>query len=203
MSLESLDDLKGTWQAADESPEPAFSDEELLRLVKDKAKAFDEKIRRRDRIEAIAAAFVFLIFSLALLEPSWVVRAGALLVMGSSVFIYWTLRRARRGYALPSADQPVAEAIRTEREKVDEQISLLENVLWWYILPPTVGLFLVVIGDAGFSWFALGYGTVIVALGIGIYHYNQRAVRRDLRPRRRELTQLLQQIEEEPGASSD
>jgi hypothetical protein len=192
-----LDDWKDTWQAADDTSDPARSDEELLRLVKEKSEAFDEKIRRRDRREGIAAALVFLFFATQLLDPSWIVRAGALLVMGSSAFIYWTLRRARSGYAPPAPDQPVVETLRTEREKVDEQIRLLETVFWWYLLPLGIGVLLVVGGNAGLSWFTLGYGAFVVALGAGLYYLNQREVRQTLRPRREELTRLLRQVEGE------
>jgi hypothetical protein len=191
-----LDDWKDPWQAADHATDAGLSDEELLRLVKERAEAFDEEVRRRDRREGIAAALVALFFSTMLLDPSWLVRIGALMVIGSSAFVYWTLRRARTGYAPPSRDQPVAEALRAERENVDEQIRLLERVLWWYLLPPGVGLLMVVAGDAGLSWFTLGYGGVVAALGGGIYYLNQREVRTHLRPRREELTRLLRQVEE-------
>ena len=190
-----LDDFKDAWQAADESAEPALADEDLLRLVQEQAEAFDEKIRRRDRREGIAAVLVFLFFSLMLLDPSWVVRAGALIVMGSSAYIYWTLRRARAGYSSPNVDRPVAAAVRAEREKVDEQIRLLETVFWWYLAPLGVGLLLVVAGDAGLSWFTLGYGGFVVALGGGIYYLNQREVHNTLRPRRRQLTRLLRRVQ--------
>lgn len=191
-----LDDWKDTWQAADKDADSALSDEELLRLVKEQSEAFDKKIRRRDRREGIAAALVFLFFSLQLLDPSWVVRIGALVVMGWSLGMYWTLRRARTGYAPPAPDQPVVETIRSERAKVDEQIRLLETVFWWYLLPLATGLLLVVGGNAGLSWFTLGYGAFVVALGGGIYYLNQREVRENLRPRREALTRLLQQVEE-------
>lgn len=191
-----LDDWKDTWQAAEKGADSTLSDEALLRLVKEKSEAFDETIRRRDRREGIAAALVCLFFSLMLFDPSWVVRIGALIVMGSSASIYWTLRRARTGYAPPAPDQPVVETIRSEREKVAEQIRLLESVFWWYLLPLATGLFLVVGGNAGLSWFTLGYGAFVVALGGGIYYLNQREVRETLRPRREELTRLLRQVEE-------
>jgi protein-S-isoprenylcysteine O-methyltransferase Ste14 len=193
-----LDDFKDAWQAADDPAEPVLSDEALLRLVREQAEAFDETIRRRDRRESVAAALVFLFFSTMLLDPSWVVRIGALLVMGSSVLIYWTLRRARTGHTLPDVDRPVAEAIRAERKKVDEQIRLLETVLWWYIAPLATGILLVAAGDAGLSWFTLGYGAVVLALGGGIYYLNQREVRQTLRPRREELTRLLRRVEDGP-----
>ena len=54
---------------------------------------------------------------------------------------------------------------------------------------------LVVAGDEGASWFTLGYAAFVVALSGAIYYLNQRAVRRDLRPRREKLARLLQQVE--------
>jgi hypothetical protein len=111
------------------------------------------------------------------------------------------LRRARTGHSPPDADRPVAEALRVEREKLDEQIRVLDTVLWWYIAPLAVGILLVVGGDAGLSWFTLGYGAVVVALGAGAYYLNQREVRTHLRPRRAKLTRMLRRVEE--GARQD
>lgn len=190
-----LDDWKQTWQAADESVDRGRSDDELLRLVKEEAEAFDEKIRRRDRRETVAAVLVFVLFSLMLLDPSWLVRAGALTVMGGSAFVYWTLRRARTGHDPPSVDRPVAEVLRNEREKVDTQIQLLDRVLWWYFAPVAAGSLLVVGGNAGASWFTLGYAAVVVLFGVGVHYLNQRSVRKHLRPRREELARLLQEVE--------
>lgn len=190
-----LDDAKDAWQDAEASSGDALSNEALLSLVKTEADAFDEKIRRRDRRERIAAAVVFLGFSVMLFDPSWWVRAGALVVMASSALIVWTLQRARSSES-PASEQPVAEVIRAERRKVRRQIRLLESVLWWYIAPTALGLGLIVIGGSGLSWFALGYGIVVAGLCVGIYYFNQRTVRQDLRPRQRKLTQLLHQLED-------
>ena len=197
-----LDDAKDAWQADPSSgAQESIPEEKLLRRVKAEAEAFDEQIRRRDRREMIAAGLVFLFFATMLLDPSWLVRVGALVVMGSSGLIVWVLRRARRGDRGPASDRPLAETIRAEREKVDTQIHLLENVLWWYIAPMAVGLGLVVLGDDGLSWFALGYGTVVALFCAVVYVLNQRTVRRSLRPRREKWTRLLRRLEESSSHS--
>lgn len=196
-----LDEAKDLWSSANEPDTESMSaqtlsESELLRLVKEKADAFDTRIRRRDLLESVAAAAVFLFFGwLAWHDPSPLVRTGALIIMGGSALIYWKLRHARTRHADPSLDRPVADVLRTERAKVDEQIRLLETVLWWYIAPLLLGLLLVTVGDNGGSTFTLVYGTVILAGAAGIYVLNQRAVKNDLRPRREELTRLLEQVE--------
>ena len=197
-----LDDAKDLWSSTNESDTDSMSaqtlsESDLLRLVKDKADAFDQKIWRRDIIESIAALAVFLFFAWMLRDPSWLVRLGALTVMGGSALIYWTLRRTRTRHDDASLDRPVADVLRTERAKVDDQIRLLETVLWWYLGPLVVGILLVTIGDSGWSAFTVGYGTVVLLFAAGIYVLNQRAVRTDLKPRREELTRLLEQVEED------
>ena len=197
-----LDDAKELWSSEPESAtDPmtthTLSESEILRLVKEKAHAFDKKIWRRDLWESIAAVVVFLAFAWMLQDPSWVVRTGALTVMAGSVYIFWRLRRARRRHADDALDRPVAEVLRAEREKVNEQIHLLKNVLWWYIAPLALGVLLVTIGDNGWSGFTIGYAVVVVLGSAIIYALNQRAVRRCLHPRREELTRLLDQVEED------
>ena len=195
-----LDDAKDLWSSTNEPDTDSMSahtlsESELLRLVKDKADAFDKKIWRRDLIESIAALAVFVFFAWMLRDPSWLVRIGALMVMGGSALIYWKLRRARTRHDDPSLDRPVADVLRTERAKVDDQIRLLETVLWWYIGPLVAGILLITVGDSGWSWFTLVYSSVVLAGSVAIYALNQRAVRTDLKPRRAELTRLLEQVE--------
>lgn len=198
-----LNEAQKLWSSESETdPDPMsthpLSDAEIVQLVKEKADAFDRKIWRRDLLESIAAVAVFLFFGwLAWHDPSRLVTAGALIIMGGSALIYWHLRRARTRFADAPADQPVKQMLMQERAKVDAQIRLLESVLWWYIAPLLIGLLLVTVGDNGWSTFTFVYGTIVVLGGAGIYVLNQRAVRRSLRPRREELTRLLDQVEDD------
>ncbi|MFB6099413.1 MAG: hypothetical protein ABEK84_09945 [Salinibacter sp.] len=173
-----------------------LSDSEILRLVKEKADALDRRIWWRDLLESIAALAVFLFFGWLLQEPSWWTRAGALLVMSGSVYVFWRLRRARTRYDDPSPNRPVVEVIRTQRAKVEEQIQLLDNILWWYLAPIVLGVLLIIIGDNGWSWATLLQTGVVLAVAALIYALNQRGRRCTFEPRREELTRLLEQVEE-------
>lgn len=196
-----LDEAKELWSSEHESSTRTMSahtlsESEILRLVKEQSEAFDKRIWRRDLLESIAALAVFLLFGWMLQDPSWIVRTGALIVMGGSVYIYWRLQRARTRHTLPFLNRPVAEVLRTERAKVDEQIHLLKNVLWWYIAPIAIGVLMVAIGQNGWTEFTIVYAAVVLLASAGIYALNQRAVRRCLQPRREKLTRLLEQVEE-------
>ena len=208
-----LDDAKALWSSDPDSPNPdssnhestdsdmsaeTLSDSEILRLVQTQSDAFDREIRRRDWIESIAAAAAALFFgALAWLESSLLVTAGGLLIVAGCVFIFWHLRRTRTQFAAPESAEPVKQRLLRERDKLDAQIRLLKSVLWWYILPLLIGLLLVTVGDNGWSTFTFVYGSGAIALNVGIYIMNQRAVRNDLRPRRERLSELLDQVKED------
>lgn len=196
-----LDDAKKLWSSEqpDTPPMPAstLSDSDILRLVKEKSEALDSRIWRRDLLESIAAVAVILFFGWTVLQASslWV-QIGALLVIAGSAYVFWRLRRARTRYDAPSPDRPIAEVIRTERAKVEEQIHLLDTILWWYLGPIVLGVLLIVFGSDGWSWATLVQTVVVLLISAGIYHLNQRSLRCTFEPRRKELTRLLEQIEE-------
>ncbi|MFB6230666.1 MAG: hypothetical protein ABEL04_05860 [Salinibacter sp.] len=178
-----------------------MSDTEILRLVKDKAESLDQRIWRRDLLESIAALAVVLFFGWIVFQASsWWIQSGALIVIAGGVYIHWRLRRARTRYNDSSLDRPVAEVIRTERAKIEEQIQLLDTILWWYLAPLVLGVLLIIFGSDGWSWVSLGQTAIVLLIAAGIYALNQRGRRCTFEPRREELTRLLEQVEETDGS---
>lgn len=201
-----LDDYRDVWHQETESGDE-LSEEELLSEVKERSEAFDRKIRRRDALEIAAAGAVVLLFGYeAVTAASWLARAGAGIVVAAAVLIAWRLRRARRDGGARLAGRPVADRLRAELGKVEAQIELLESVLWWYLGPPTAGAVLFVVGSGG----GAGAGALIAIAAIlavdgFVWWLNRRAVRRDLRPRRRKLADLLERIQADgdPGRAAE
>jgi MFS family permease len=204
-----LDDAKALWSSDNEPTDPdmstqSLSQSELLQQVKAQSAAFDRTIRQRDWTESVAAAAVSVFFGwLAWHDPSTLVTAGALLVVAGSALIFGRLRYARTRFTAPSANEPVRQRLERERAKVDAQIRLLSSVLWWYIAPLLAGLLLMTVGDNGWSVFTVVYGTGAIAGAAAIYVINQRAVARDLRPRRETLTHLLNQVDSSADTQND
>jgi hypothetical protein len=93
--------------------------------------------------------------------------------------------------------------------QVEHQIWLLRNVLWWYLLPPTLSL-LAFFGqvawqarEAGWLGALASFAMMVVFLAAVygfIYWLNQYAVRTTLEPRRQELAALLSSLEDETPA---
>jgi hypothetical protein len=176
-----------------------LTDEEILALVATRSHRFQRQIRFRDWRELIAGGFVAVMIAPAILRGPLLARAGALIVVAGIGFIAYKLFAARRLTMHRAVDPalPVAAALRAELAEVEAQIALLESVAWWYVSPTIGGSILLVAGTRGTAgWlFTLGYAVFAALLGWGIIALNHRAVRRTLRPKRKEIMALLAQIE--------
>lgn len=190
-----LDDMRREWQSETTLESSPMSETEMLELVKHRSSAFDRTIARRDRRETIAAIVVMILFLPLLATGPWLARAGVLVVLGAFALIFAKLGAARRLEASERLDLSLAELLESERAKVEGQIRLLESVVSWYIIPPAVGAMLIVIGLEGLSWFTAGYAVFALAISLWVYRLNQRAVHRELRPRRSELERLIHELE--------
>jgi hypothetical protein len=189
-----LDDARRDWQAQTVLDEAKMSEDEMLELVKSSSSAFDRTIARRDRRETIAAVVVMILFLPLLATGPWLTRVGVLVVLAAFALIFTKLGTARRLEASEPVDLSLAELLESERTKVNRQIRLLESVVPWYIIPPTVGAMLIVIGLDGLSWFTFGYAVFALATAVWIYRLNQHAVTRELRPKRSEIERLIREL---------
>lgn len=191
-----LDEYRKAWQEQEVPDRGAPDEEELLAWVQEKSEAFERKIRRRDLLETLAAVVVAGCFAYeAATSATWMARVGAAIVVLSSGFIAWWLRRARKAGPTRAADRSVADRLRAERERVEIQIRLLRSVLWWYLGPLAVGVVLFVLGLPSGPVATVVTLTIVASLCGVIWWLNRREVRRYLRPRRDELTRLLDELE--------
>jgi len=144
----------------------------------------------------------------------WPLTVLAILVFYVGVFLLvdHILQRRKK----PTLTGPLLECIEGSLNQVNHQIWLLKNVLWWYLLPPGVGIGIFVIccaldtirnavGNAvgkelvAILGFLFAYSVFCVLLFWGIYWLNQRCVRKELQPRRQELETLLNNLKNVNG----
>lgn len=191
----SLDDYREIWREQIDTGAD-LDEEELVGRVRERADAFQRRIRRRDFFETIVALAVVALFGYSLAAASsWVTKAGAATVIAAAGFIVQRLRRARNRDERPEPGAPVVEHLRAARDQVATQIELLESVFWWYLAPLAAGGVLYVVG--------LGTGTLPTVITLGViaavcgvvWWMNQRAVRRELRPRHERLTRMIRELE--------
>jgi hypothetical protein len=197
------DDFKQAWQR--QTPHLATEPQLLLQELRRNEQQFSAMIFCRDAREIIVAL---------VLLPVWV-------WMGISLSSPWTWYLAMPGIAwvagflvvdrkchkprAPRPGEPLRECASRSLEQVEHQIWLLRNVLWWYLLPLMVPVFvffchLAWLGrDEGWeNVFDMAPPMAVVALvTVVIYWVNQLAVRKGLVPRRDELRALLASLNSE------
>ena len=148
-----FEDWQNVWQ---QQPlrKPAVSPEQLVSAMKKETTRLRRILDARDLRELVACAIVIIIFGIFYFTVyrSPVSRVGTLIVIGSSIFIAWKLIHTRRKTppALPGVT--VVEALQAELNAVRAQSRLLGSVLWWYLMPLTIGALIA-------TW----------GLGIGLY----------------------------------
>ena len=85
----------------------------------------------------------------------------------------------------------------------EDQIWLLRNVFWWYLLPPSISILAFFAHVAWLSrsggWlpaliFFVGLVVFLFALYFFVYWLNQRCVRTQLEPRRQELLSEMAEV---------
>ena len=150
-----------------------------------------------------------------LLIPTWLVM-GYLLdlpwtwYLGIPTFL-WTagfmlVHRRRHRQEPHRPEDPLLVCVQRSLTEVEDQIWLLRNVFWWYLLPPGLA---VTAFFAQVSWHARGLGGLfsllffllleglVLAVYGWVYHLNQRAVRQQLEPRQQELQKLRDSLQNE------
>ena len=103
------------------------------------------------------------------------------------------------------AGNSLLQGVEESLKQVEHQIWLLRNIFWWYLLPPTIPIlafFFHVSWLKSDNWsvavipFLSNALLLVVVFGV-IYWVNQRAVRKDLEPRRQELLVLRSSLQSE------
>jgi len=200
-----FDELTRAWQAQDTGRTVEVGVDALTRLVRGEQRLWDGVIARRDVVQVATICVVAAVLLTSAVTSSFLslyVAAGTPMFAGGFIIADRLLQSRRR----PRPSQSVKAFVEQSIYKVDHQIWLLRNVLWWYILPLVIGplVFLghvlyVLATDVGLAepdglrWILLVIGVILleIVMCVGVYLINQRAVRKTLLPRKRELEEVL------------
>ena len=171
----------------------------LLKEVQRNQREFRATILRRDMIEIGVGLLLlpvwFYIGATSAQPWSWYLTVPAIIwVIG-----FFLVDRMRHPQKPSEPDEPLLQCVTNSLIQVEHQIWLLRNVFWWYLMPFTISIqtyFAHVAWSTSEGWLeALGKATPFFIFLVSLYSFvdyiNQRAVRSDLAPRRRELLTLL------------
>ena len=200
------DNYQQAWQAHSSQTRVTINADLLLKEVRRNQRDFQATIFRRDFREiGIALLLLPLWFYMGakLSSPwTWYLTVPVLVWMAGFMLVY----RMRHKQTPSKPDEPLLHCVERSLTELEDQIWLLRNIFWWYLLPPGISLLAYL---AHVTWLksegwldALSDVNVFIFIEIGALYYflywmNQRAVRLDLEPRRQELLRLLTSLRDE------
>ncbi|MCA9191018.1 MAG: hypothetical protein KDB03_04635 [Planctomycetales bacterium] len=201
----SLDRFQQAWKTESSLVKVTFDADLVAREVQNSNDAFRSMIFWRDvREVSVALVLIPIWITMGILMSSpwtWYLTIPVL------VWIAGFMVTDRRLHPqLPrESGEPWLIQLKESLTEVEHQIWLLRNVFWWYLLPPSISIAAFFVHSSwkmtGSWWGAILLtffpGIVVYFTYLWIYELNQRAVERQLKPRRNDLLQLISYLEGE------
>jgi hypothetical protein len=194
-----IDQLKDAWRQAASGPISEFKKEEIVSDIVMASERFRQEILVRDIAETAAAALVALCFGFTAMQPlPAMARVGAAVIVASAIFIVVVLTRTRRRRPTPKRDVPVTDFCRGELARIDDQIRLLRQNLWWYTGPCFLGVALFVFGLGSLPRMPRLLTGLVFLIQVmafaGAYVLNVWAAKHKLHPQRERLERALEDL---------
>jgi hypothetical protein len=194
------DELVKIWQSSPNHEVVKFEKSRLMLDVQSGIDRFNKLIKSRDMRELAGGivAVPFLAF-VGYQSPYLLTKIGAILGILSGVYVILRLRKAAK-HGRVSFNNTYLQYLYNHKLYVQDQLNLLETVLYWYILPFYVSVSLMVVGtflgNEKLQPFIVRE-VIINAAAIGIYYLNQAAVKRTLKPRLAKIDELITMLEKQ------
>lgn len=200
------DEFQQAWQAQASQTRVTIDADLLRQEVHRDQQAFRTMILYRDYGEVgVALLLIPIWFILGAVTKSpwtWYLTVPVLIWMAGFMLVYRRRHRQEPG----EPDEPLLQCVQRSLSEVEDQIWLLRNIFWWYLLPPSVTI---LIFFAHVCWLSSALGWLpslifflilagsLVGVYSWIYFLNQRAVQLQLIPKRQELLTLQASLQDE------
>ena len=193
------EELIKIWQSSPNQEQIKFEKSRLMIDVQSSMDRFHRGIKYRDLREQIAIIIVIPVFAYyAYAIPHLLSKIASVLIIGWGIYIAIRLRKANKHN--PSAfTETYLEYLYKTRDYLLIQKQLLDNVLYWYILPGVAFIFLFVLGFVGVpgkSRYIIKMSVINVVMAVAIYYLNKRAVKKQFIPRLEKVDELIKVMEQ-------
>jgi hypothetical protein len=191
------DELVKIWQSSSNQERIKFEKSRLMIDVQSTLDHLHRKIKYRDLLEQIAVITAIPVFAYyAYSIPSILTKIASVLIILWGIYVIIRIRNAKK-HKPGAFTETYLEYLYKSRDYLNIQKQLLDSILYWYILPGMVLMFLFILGPgiAGRLPKIMKVGAGIVTLGVVIYFLNKRAVKKQFIPRLEKIEELINAME--------
>jgi hypothetical protein len=190
-------ELKNIWQHSPQNEVVKFEKSKLLIDLNHDLNKFKKSIENRNRREYTVALIVipvFLYYAYFYSHP--LTKVGAIIISLAGIFIIYNLNKAQE--SKKPIDLTVSlkkQLIETKNYIIQEKI-LLDNILYWYLLPLSFGLVLFVMGlNMSLNRLIISIPCFII-VNVGAYVLNKQTVKKNILPIIDNLNASIREMEE-------
>lgn len=201
------DEFQQAWQAHSAQTRVIIDADLLREEVQRDQRQFNTMISYRDFGEVGVAVImipVWFVMGFMLDLPwTWYLSVPVFLWIAGFMLLY---RKRHQPESEQTTEPLLQQCVQRSLAEVEQQIWLLRNIFWWYLLPPTLSItaFFAQVSwqSRGGGWlyalifFVLLEGFLLAVYG-SVYLMNKRVVRTQLIPRQEELQKLRASLEQE------
>ncbi len=193
------EELIKIWQSSTEVERVKFKKSRLMIDLQSSFDRLHKSIKYRDLIEIITAIIMILIFGyITYTVPFIISKIAAILIILWLIYVIFRLKSSKK-YKPSAFTESYLDYLYKTKEYLHIQKKLLDSVLYWYILPPFIGI---IIFLSGIWIIPETHNTIIItavgAVGYGIFTYllNKRKVKKEIIPRLRKMDGLIKVMKE-------
>ena len=196
------DELIKIWQSSPNQERVKFEKSRLMIDVQASLDRLHRKIKYRDLMEQIAIVlgspvFIYYAFSI----PFILTKIASVLIVVWGIYVFIRLRNAKK-YKPGAFSETYLVYLQKTRRYLEIQKQLLDNVLYWYVLPCMILILLFTLGPgvSGRWPKIIQMGVILSGMAVAITYLNKRAVKRQITPRLEKIDVLIKTIEKDSEA---
>ena len=193
------EELIKIWQSSPNRERVKFEKSRLMIDVQSSMERLHRGIKYRDLMEQLGVIVVSPVFAYyAYVIPYPLTKVASVLTILWGIYVIIRLRNAKKNK--PGAfTETYLDYLRKTREYLTIQKTMIDNVIYWYILPAWAILTLFVsgaIGEPGKLTWIIETEVLIIFVSVGTYYLNKRAVKKQFVPRIAKVEDLIKVLEQ-------
>jgi hypothetical protein len=157
--------------------------------------SFDRSIKNRDRREIVAAVIVIIVFGTGVVFVASILSKIGLLVGVLHGFLVIYILRNIKKHKPNNFSLSIKDYLIKHRQYLVEERSLLDNVIYWYLLPPFICSVLFLIGQNMSITRLIISVLVVFGICVHVYFLNKAGVRKCFDPLIKKINETINDIE--------